>query len=95
MAFQILPTQGTRNHNLCIVRDRLESETSFYSVDKVARGRTKHGKSKKEERTIPFGLVAHGGLLRHRPKRGERCPNYDKLYQCQRSLPKIEGVPKA
>ena len=36
----------------------------------------------------------NGRFLRHRPKRSERCLNYGRLYQGQRSLPKDEGVPE-
>lgn len=31
----------------------------------------------------------------HRPKRGERCLIYEKLYKGQSKLPKSHGVPKA
>ena len=37
----------------------------------------------------------NGRFLRHRPKRSERCLNYEELYQRQRPLPNMEGVPKA
>ena len=37
----------------------------------------------------------NGRFLRHRPERSERCLNYEKLYQGQPALTKLEGVPKA
>jgi hypothetical protein len=41
-----------------------------------------------------FGCVAQRKVLRHRPKRSERCLNYKRLYQSQPALPKLEGVPE-
>jgi hypothetical protein len=40
-------------------------------------------------------VSANGRFLRHRHKRSERCPNYQKLYQGQTASPNKEGAPKA
>ena len=37
----------------------------------------------------------NGRLLRHRPKRSERCLNYERFYQGQPASPNMEGAPKA
>ena len=44
--------------------------------------------------SIRLIVSANGRFLRHRPKRSERCQNYDRLYQGNGPLPKSQGVPE-
>ncbi|PHQ31846.1 hypothetical protein CEE69_28645 [Rhodopirellula bahusiensis] len=39
-------------------------------------------------------MAYNGRFLRHRPKRSERCLNYERLYQGHGPLPKSQGVPE-
>ena len=61
----------------------------------VLHARRRQANRKCERPTFERSASHNGRFLRHRPKRSERCLNYERFYQGQLTSQNGEGVPKA